>query len=271
MKKILTLLTASFILLISSFTFSSCKDCGKKGPSPTDRDNNAGNTTTSSATTESSGATDDSSVAADSGSATDSSGEGSDSSGSSLLTPQEATKTEVLANLEKLKLKSPPYEICDIALFICDDADVKSIRDTGSCYIVTYKDEYAWARGIHRLYDKLNSLVLDIDKEYNHGGEKVIFDDDTMGTIVNLRDSAQIDYLGAKNRIDSSRGSSVITARWRPPTGKIETFKENKGRKERLIRNWEEINRLMPLVDKIFDDLINAVKAHRQACGQLED
>jgi hypothetical protein len=36
---VLTLLTASFILLSSSFTFSSCKDCDKKEPEPTDRDN----------------------------------------------------------------------------------------------------------------------------------------------------------------------------------------------------------------------------------------
>jgi hypothetical protein len=37
MKSILTILTASFILLISSFTFSSCKDCGKKGKEPAGR------------------------------------------------------------------------------------------------------------------------------------------------------------------------------------------------------------------------------------------
>jgi hypothetical protein len=38
-SKTLTILTASFILLISSFTFSSCKNCGKKEPKSTDRDN----------------------------------------------------------------------------------------------------------------------------------------------------------------------------------------------------------------------------------------
>jgi hypothetical protein len=37
MKSILTVLTASFVLLASSFTFSSCKDCGKKGTESTDR------------------------------------------------------------------------------------------------------------------------------------------------------------------------------------------------------------------------------------------
>jgi hypothetical protein len=36
-SKTLTILTASFVLLISSFTFSSCKDCGKKEPEPAGR------------------------------------------------------------------------------------------------------------------------------------------------------------------------------------------------------------------------------------------
>jgi hypothetical protein len=41
MRKTLTILTASFILLASSFTFNSCKACDKdeKEPKPTDRDN----------------------------------------------------------------------------------------------------------------------------------------------------------------------------------------------------------------------------------------
>jgi hypothetical protein len=37
MRNILTLLMASFILFAFSFTFSSCKDCGKKEPKPTGR------------------------------------------------------------------------------------------------------------------------------------------------------------------------------------------------------------------------------------------
>jgi hypothetical protein len=44
MKNILTIFTASFILLSLSFTFSSCKDCGKKGTNPAGRGGEASNT-----------------------------------------------------------------------------------------------------------------------------------------------------------------------------------------------------------------------------------
>jgi hypothetical protein len=55
-RKTLTLLTASFILLASSFTFSSCKACDKEKSKPPGRDGNANNT--SSDTKTSSGTTD---------------------------------------------------------------------------------------------------------------------------------------------------------------------------------------------------------------------
>jgi hypothetical protein len=47
-RKTLTFLTASFILLASSFTFNSCKDCGKKKTEPAGRGGDTNNTDTSS-------------------------------------------------------------------------------------------------------------------------------------------------------------------------------------------------------------------------------
>jgi hypothetical protein len=55
----LTLLTTSFILLASSFTFNSCKDCGKKEPEPANRGGNTNNTNTSSDTKTTNGTPDD--------------------------------------------------------------------------------------------------------------------------------------------------------------------------------------------------------------------
>jgi hypothetical protein len=48
MRSVLTILTASFILSTLSFTFNSCKDCGKKETNPASRDGKTDNTNTPS-------------------------------------------------------------------------------------------------------------------------------------------------------------------------------------------------------------------------------
>jgi hypothetical protein len=298
MKSTLTTLTA-VILLFSSFTFSSCKDCGKKpidnrgnnantpsdNKSPNDPPNGSNNTSDGS-TSSDNGATGSSSATGSdtktSSVTTESSGS-SGSKGSSPLTPQQA-KDEVLANLNKLLVgfdKSDENLLFKIlgtlALFM---KDVNYSDDAERFQM----DEGKGSFRIVQAYLTTKKSVLDeLDMEYNHNNGKA---DDAAITesIRRVKEETKNGYEIVEARMkliiaDPEFKTKAMYPRTqsRPDVNAVnainigddgrETLESGKRRRDRLIKNWNELCRLMPLADKALDDLIGAVKAHHQICG----
>jgi hypothetical protein len=140
------------------------------------------------------------------------------------------------------------------------------------------KVEFFWALQVSKMYKDLNKLVRDIDKEYNHGGEKV--DIDKIMETRRIEENSVKRYYGeTKARIGdiADRGVKVMELRafvldygkdgYIMSGSHKETVPESEARGKRLVDNWNELNKLISPVDKILNDLINAVRAHHQLCG----
>jgi hypothetical protein len=216
---ILTIFTA-FVLLVSSFTFSSCKGC-KKGENENETSSNA---------------------------------------------RMDAAVKDKLKEALKEDPKSPFLDVSDKAGIIF----VQAGDENGA-------PEREWINSINCMYSQRHKWAKYIYNEYFNDGktsEDASFFYELFKKGKTNADNAQAKaetgdlHQRAVKRIDEIKNGTSHFVPQKLLFGGCESPEQVKAREAVVIKNWDELHRLMPAADKIWNDLVAVVEAHKAATGQ---
>jgi hypothetical protein len=232
---------AVFVLLFSSFTFSSCKTCGKA-----ESDDNP--------------KTDGSNLV-----------DGGSNSGAKTKPPVSPTLIHQMA-IDRFKaVFITTMKTLKDAMTLAQ----KLSRDTDDLEDMVYapkcdpkpaplRVEDEWLAQIHEMYSWQIDWAEAVSKECNDGSPQA--SDDSKNEAKNCRAEAEAAYKGAANwfkRLDEEGANFLKYKNVESDEDDGEDIRN--ARRIRLLENWKKLNGLMPLADDAWNKLVEAVKACRAA------